>query len=147
MRVHQRNEAARHIFSHVPSEVWCENLIDPEGTNMYIHYVPVHFLCVCLYIYLHLCIYLFILFIYLFILFICLFILFICLFTYLFYLFFMLELLRRCRTVASRSYHWLLIFFLLYHVVRLALDLSFCRSEENQDRGCCQKNLSHGHGG
>ena len=44
---------------------------------------------------------------------------------------------RRCRTLAARSYHWLLIFFLLYNVVRLALDLSFCRSQENEDHETC----------
>lgn len=42
---------------------------------------------------------------------------------------------RRCRKVASRLYHWLLVAFLIYGIVKLAIELSIC-SGEDQDETC-----------
>ena len=36
----------------------------------------------------------------------------------------------RCRKVASRLYHWLLVAFLIYGIVKLAIELSICSGED-----------------
>eukprot|EP00435_Cladocopium_sp_Y103_P062807 s568_g24.t1 len=43
--------------------------------------------------------------------------------------------ISRCRKVASRLYHWLLVAFLIYGIVNRAIELSICPGED-QDEAC-----------